>query len=79
MEGNAKLSPKSRGISDLQDRIVRLEAYERWREPRRIDLPRIVGSELWHRHKQNWSDVLELLTKSQKLATEIRDIVANTG
>jgi hypothetical protein len=76
MVGSAKLSPKARGVPHLDDRIARLEAYERWRAPRNIDFAAVVGPELWQRHRENWRDVLELLRKSQELANEIRAIVA---
>jgi len=79
MEGNAKLSPKSRGISDLAERVARLQEYEGWREPRKIDFAALVGPEMWQRHRQNWRDVLDLLKKSQVLASEIRTIVAQSG
>jgi len=73
------LSPATRGISDLKNRIEHLEEYERWRQPRRIDFAAVAGPELWHRHRQNWREVLVLLRKSQELATEIREIVAKTA
>ncbi len=79
MEGTAKLSPKSRGIRDLAERVTRLLEYEAWREPRKIDLAALVGPEIWAQHRQNWRDVLELLKKSQILASEIRSIVAKSG
>jgi hypothetical protein len=79
MEGNAKLSPKTRGIADLKDRVTRLQAYEAWRQPRKIDFAAIVGPEMWQRHRQNWRKVLDLLKQSQELANEIRDIVAKAG
>jgi len=40
-------SPRSRGIADLEQRIERLRAYERWRPSERIDFERIVGAERW--------------------------------
>lgn len=76
MEGNARLSPKTRGVPDLAERVVRLQRYETWRQPRQIDFPAVVGPEMWERHRKNWRSVLELLKKSQELASEIRTIVA---
>ena len=78
MESNARLSPKSRGINDLSARIERLEKYEAWRQPRKIDFAAVVGPEMWKRHRENWRNVLDLLKKSQELAGEIRSIIANT-
>jgi len=77
MEGTARLSPKSRGVSDLSTRVERLKVYEAWREPRKIDFAKVVGSEMWQRHRQNWRNVLDLLKTSQELASEIRTMVAN--
>lgn len=76
MEGGAKLSPKTRGIPDLTERVARLHNYEAWRQPRRIDFAAMVGPDMWQRHRKNWQEVLELLKKSQELANEIREIVA---
>jgi hypothetical protein len=76
MLGAARLSPTSRKISDISQRLKRLEAYEAWRQPKKIDFAALVGPEMWKRHRQNWKDVLELLKKSQELASEIRGIVA---
>jgi hypothetical protein len=75
MEGTAKLSPKTRGIPDLPERVARLQNYGNWRQPRKIDFAAVVGPEMWQRHRQNWRDVLNLLKHSQELASEIRSIV----
>lgn len=77
MEGSARLSPRTRGVRDLAQRVERLHRYEAWRQPRKIDFPAMVGAEMWERHTQNWRSVLELLKKSQELASEIRTLVAN--
>jgi HNH endonuclease len=79
MEGKARLSPKTRGIPDLPKRIARLQSYEEWRKPRKIDFAAVVGPEMWQRHRQNWRSVLDLLKESQKLASEIRSIVQKAG
>jgi 5-methylcytosine-specific restriction endonuclease McrA len=79
MEGNARLSPRTRGVTDLAGRVARLQSYESWRQPRKIDFAAVVGPELWQRHRQNWRSVLELLKKSQELAAEIRDIVQKSS
>lgn len=79
MEGNAKLSPKTRGVFDLDVRAARLAAYEAWRQPKKIDFAAVAGPELWQRHRKNWRSVLDLLKMSQELASEIRTIVAKAG
>ena len=79
MEGSARLSPKSRGVPDLGARIERLQKYEAWRQPRKIDFATVVGPEKWQRHRQNWRSVLDLLKTSQELASEIRTIVGKSA
>jgi hypothetical protein len=79
MEGSARLSPASRNIRDLAIRVERLGRYEAWRQPRQIDFAKIVGPEMWQRHRKNWRDVLDLLKSSQELASEIRTIVSKTA
>jgi len=47
IESIARLSPTTRRTTDLKGRIARLEAYEKWRQPRKIDFARAVGPGLW--------------------------------
>jgi hypothetical protein len=80
MTGQARLSPKTRGVKDIEERIRRLEAYEKsWQpHPRQINFAEKAGEERWKRHRQNWHDVLALLRTSQELASEIRAVVSST-
>jgi hypothetical protein len=64
MEGHASLSPRTRGIADLAERVTRLHAYEAWRTPRKVDFAAIVGPALWQQHLANWRRVLDLLKTS---------------
>lgn len=70
--GAAKRSPKTRGINDLEARVARLEQYERWREPRQIDLEALVGVELYKQHWGNWKDLMEMMNKAQEVALAVR-------
>lgn len=78
MTGAARLSPKTRGIADINERIERLTAYENWKKPLKLDIPGIVGEKMWESHRVNWRRVLDLLKESQKLADKIRDAVAES-
>ena len=68
MLSGARSSPKTRKIPDLEDRIRRLEAYERWGEPTRVDIREVVGEEMWARHWNNCEAVQELMRDSQYLS-----------
>ncbi len=65
---DAKLSPKTKEIPDLSERIKRLEEYEKWAIPTKIDFEALVGKELWKQHWSNWEKILEAMVESQKIA-----------
>ncbi len=60
----------------MERRVERLTLYAMWRPPTRIDFISIVDPKVWERHRTNWRNVLDLLQESQKLAKEIREMVA---
>jgi hypothetical protein len=71
-------SPSARKIPDLAARVARLESYERWRSPTRIDFEAIIGSADWEAYWQLWTDVNEELRKCQEVANALRIRVANS-
>ncbi len=76
MFSNAKLSPKSRGIQNLEERATRLESYENWELPTVVDFESIVGAETWAQHWANWEHVQESMRNAQILANEINKKIA---
>jgi hypothetical protein len=76
IESNAPRSPKARGLDGMQDRITRLEAYERWGSPRKIDFEDVLGSDLWAEHWKNWSAVIAELRKAQEFAKRLQSQIA---
>jgi HNH endonuclease len=75
MLGPALRSPKSRGIANIDRKVLILEKYESWRTPVHVDFDNLVEPQLWKKHKENWRDVLDLLEKSQILAKQIRKLI----
>jgi hypothetical protein len=75
IEGSARLCPKARGIPDLAERIARLEAFEQWRKPRRVNFEDAAGTELWKQHWQNHASLLEQMRQCQVIAEQIRVMV----
>jgi 5-methylcytosine-specific restriction endonuclease McrA len=75
MLSDAKLSPKTRGVENLEARMARLQGYEHWEEPTQLDFESIVGSEAWASHWENCEKVMETMASAQILADEIRDRV----
>ena len=75
MLSDAKLSPKSRQVPDIDDRIDRLEKYEEWGEPIKIDFERTVGKEIWEAHWFNCNMIQERMRKAQEHADKIKKLV----
>lgn len=73
---SAQRSPKTRGVKDLEARIARLEQYEKWREPQKIDFEALVGEELYKEHWGNWKDLLSLMNKAQHVAEAVKAAAA---
>ena len=78
MVSDARLSPKSRGIQDIEQRMERLTAYEKWEDPTVVDFEAVVGKEKWNKHWENWELVQETMRQAQALATEINKTIAES-
>src|SRR3972149_1268470 len=74
MLGQAKRSPQQRKISDLSARVARLEAFENWREPARVDYAKVVGEERWNQYQRLLSTAVDHLAAAQKTALELLEI-----
>lgn len=77
MLSDAPLSPKTKGVNDLEYRIGRLEEYEIWRPLPPVDFVSIIGEEDWILHWSNHQEILELMKKSQELADILKKRVEN--
>ena len=72
MLGRAPQCPTARGISDAPQRIAKLDAFERWREPTIVNFETILGSGPFNDYWSELDAVIALLEDSQKRANEIR-------
>lgn len=72
MLSEAKHSPSGRKVNDVQARIARLEAYEAWRTPTKLDFEKILGEDVWRVYWQMWADVMQTLEKCQKHADSLK-------
>lgn len=75
---DAKLSPKSRGIANLKDKIERLKQYEKWREVKVLNYEKMVGKELWRKHWQNLEKLHDDMVEAQIHAKKLREAIAKT-
>ena len=72
MLSDARLSPKSRGIADIDERIEKLEEYEQKYKPVVMDFESIVGKELWEKHWRNHEQLLENMRMCQETSDEVK-------
>ena len=72
MVGKAPRSPTGRQIADVTERIARLEAYERWRAPTKIDFEAALGQEAWEHYWSLCDAVNDELREAQNVADQIR-------
>lgn len=76
--GRVPCSPKTRAIEDLDSRAERLEAYESWKPPTRLDFAALSGARLWADHWDNHRQLMDLMRTAQATATAIREAVRPT-
>lgn len=65
MRGDAELSPTTRGIKDIDERIERLKDYETEFMPRIYDFEEIVGKTDWDNYWKELDDVIDVMKKAQ--------------
>jgi len=72
MLSGARLSPTGRRLADVADRVLRLEAFERWRTPTKIDFESAVGKDDWEKYWALCEKVNEELRLCQDVANSMR-------
>ena len=77
MTSAAKWSPGGRGIPDLQERIERLEEFEGWRRPTRVDFEGILGHEEWEAYWQTCEELIQRMNASQRVADQIKSKIGD--
>ena len=71
MLSDAKLSPKSRGIVDIDERIALLSQYEEWRIPIMIEFSEIIPTGEWEEYWELCERVNRELLSCQEVASKI--------
>lgn len=67
----AKWSPTSRKVPDVSARIRRLERFEQWREPIKVNFEAILGKDEWNRY---WC-MCEALIAEMRKCQEVADLI----
>ncbi|WP_084160620.1 HNH endonuclease [Terribacillus saccharophilus] len=73
---DARLSPKTRAVENIDVLVSRLEKYEAWSKPTVVDFEKVVGSDIWKEHWENCEKIHQLMKESQKLSDYIKVAVA---
>jgi hypothetical protein len=77
MLGKAGQSPATRGVTDVMERIARLEAFERWRSPTRVEFERILGNEAYKAYWEELDRIIVEMNRSQTIADDLRARIAD--
>jgi hypothetical protein len=72
MLSSAGLSPTARRLPNVPELISRLEEYERWKSPTKLDFEKILGDENWHNYWSKWEAINIELRKCQDFADSLR-------
>lgn len=70
---DANKSPRTRGVTDIDVRIHRLNSYMNWIPPTIIDFQAVVGNELWQKHWANCTSIHSQLIESQIISEQIKE------
>lgn len=74
MLSDAKKSPKTRKIPDIDKRIQLIENYEKIFKPHKINLEKIVGEELWSKYMKAHDSIITQMKSAEKILKTIQDI-----
>ena len=73
MFGPAPLSPKTRGIVELEERAERLREYERQFVPVVVDFQAIIGEDPWKRYWAACDDLVDNMRRCQDVSDEVKE------
>lgn len=72
IESDAALSPKTRMVTNLKEKIKLLTKYEKWGNVRPIDFESIIDPDTWKEHWNNCEKLHEDMRKAQELSLIIK-------
>ena len=78
MLSGAPLSPTTKGVTDIEARVARLESFELWGTPTQVDFTALIGADLWATHWENHKAILDLMRQAEVTAEAIRQRVAES-
>ena len=79
MLGEAPQCPRRRNVGELESRISRLDAYERWRVPTFVDFKKLLGSQVYANYWGELDRIIGELEQSQKIADDLREKIGSVS
>ena len=73
IKSDAKLSPKSRRIADLDERISRLDNYDKWANCSPMPVEQVVGKQLYEDYFRKLDNIVTEMKKAQDMATKLKE------
>ena len=75
MNSDARGSPRSKGVSDLEQRIDRLRRFVEWGNVKPLPLSELAGVEQWNAHWANLHTILQKMQEAQQHAVLVREAI----
>jgi hypothetical protein len=72
---NAKQSPFSRQIFDIDKRAKRIRDFENWKKTTNINFQEIVGNEKWKEYESFYEIIIKSMNECQIVSSEIKQII----
>ncbi len=72
IRSNAPLAPARRGVADIEQRIERLSAFEKWRDVQPIEFEKILGRDEYHAYWASLEQVLDSMRECQQIANDLK-------
>jgi hypothetical protein len=72
----AERSPAGRGLTGIDERMARLEAFEKWRSPTHLDFESLIGRDEWERYWSLVEAVIEDMRSCKEVADSLKQRIA---
>lgn len=76
--GPAPLSPASRGVPNLEEKISRIAKYEERFQPVKLDFEAIVGKGSWEEYWKAHTHLVEEMRRCDEIVSRIRKTIADS-
>ena len=75
MEGTARGSPKTKGVTDLSERIARLQRFADWGQVKPLDLRELAGVDRWDAYWARLSVIEKAMVEAQADADVVQGAI----